>query len=123
MPQVQMPFLAEGVTNVNNALGYSRQNGRISCFTGNVQMYSHEVDDSASFRMIIAQICVNGVAKQADIARSFGIPFLTVKRAVKLYRQDGARGFYKPRNYRSAAILTPEVCEPLQSLFDAGLNA
>lgn len=122
MPQVQMPFFAEGVTNINNMLGYSRQNGRISYFTGNVQMYTHEVDDSASFRMIIAQICDNGIAKQADIARSLGIPFLTVKRAVKLYRQEGARGFYKPRNRRSAAILTPDACERLQSLFDTGLS-
>ena len=122
MPQVQMPFFAEGVTNINNMLGYSRQNGRISYFTGNVQMYTHEVDDSASFRMIIAQICDNGIARQADIARSLGIPFLTVKRAVKLYRQEGVRGFYKPRNCRSAAILTPEVCERLQSLFDTGLS-
>ncbi|HEY6375100.1 MAG TPA: hypothetical protein VIX90_06195 [Edaphobacter sp.] len=122
MPQVQMPFFPEGVTHVNHMLGFSRKDGSISYFTGNIRMYSHEVEDSASFKMIIAQICVNGIAKQADIARTFGIPFLTVKRAVKLYRQEGVRGFYKPRNHRSAAVLTSEVCEQLQGLFDAGLS-
>ena len=59
--------------------------------------------------MITAQFCVNGNTKQAEIAKVFGIPLVTVKRAVKLYRQAGPKGFYVPRKARGAAVLTAPV--------------
>ena len=34
----------------------------------------------------------------------------------KLYREEGPRGFYKQKNTRSAAILTPAVIEQAQQL-------
>jgi hypothetical protein len=37
----------------------------------------------ASFRMISAQLCVNGNAKQADIVRTFGLTKISLKRAVR----------------------------------------
>jgi phage portal protein BeeE len=37
--------------------------------------------------MITAQFCESGNAKQAEIARAFGVPPISVKRAVKLYRK------------------------------------
>ena len=120
MPQIQMPFFPQGVTNINNLLAFSRDNNAITYFTGNMQLYSHEANDSVAFRMITAQFCFNGIAKQADIARTFGIPCLAIKRAVKLYRQEGTKGFYKARKQRSAAVLTPEVREQVQCQFDSG---
>ena len=59
--------------------------------------------------MITAQFCVNGNARQAEIAKVFGIPGVTVKRSVKRYREEGLRGFYARRKTRGAAVLTPEV--------------
>ena len=122
MPQVQMPFFPQGVTHINNMLAFSRENGRVTYVTGNMQLYTHEENDTVAFRMITAQFCTNGIAKQAEIVRSFGVPSLAVKRAVKLYRQEGTRGFYKPRKVRSAAVLTPEVCAQVQLLFDSGME-
>jgi hypothetical protein len=121
MPQVQMPFFPQGVTHINEMLAFSRRNGRIAYVTGNLQLYTHDEDDSVAFRMITAQFCANGMARQAEIARTFGVPSLAVKRAVKLFRQEGTRGFYRPRKLRSAAVLTPGVCAQVQLLFDAGM--
>lgn len=121
MPQMQMPFFAQGVTPINNMLAFSQEHGRIAYFTGNVQLYSHEEKDTRSFRMITAEFCVNGVAKQAQIVRAFGVPSLAVKRAVKLLRNEGTQGFYKPRKGRSAAVLVPQVCSEVQTLLDGGM--
>lgn len=121
MPQLQMPFFPQGVTHINNMLAFSKENGRIAYVTGSMQLYTHEENDSVSFRMITAQFCANGIAKQAQIASTFGLPTLAVKRAVKLYRSEGTRGFYKPRKARSAAVLTTQVCAQVQSLFDSGM--
>ena len=42
--------------------------------------------------------------------RTFGVPMITVKRSVKLYREQGAKGFYeaKPR-HTSGPVLQGEV--------------
>ena len=92
MPQVQMPFFPHGVTHINTMLAFSRENGRVTYVTGNMQLYTHEENDRVAFRMITAQFCANGIAKQAEIARTFGVPSLSVKRAVKPFRDEGTGG-------------------------------
>jgi hypothetical protein len=44
-----------------------------------------------------AQFCVNGHTQQMEIVRAFGVTKISVKRSVKLYREEGARGFYKQK--------------------------
>ena len=53
-----------------------------------------------------------------EIARAFGVTPISVKRSVKLYREEGAGGFYKPKKRRGPAILTPPVIEQVQQLLD-----
>jgi transposase-like protein len=72
--------------------------------------------------MITAQFCVSGNAKQAEIARAFGVPKISLKRAVKRYRAEGPRGFYAPRKRRGPAVLTPAVLAEAQQLLDEGLE-
>lgn len=122
MPQVQLPFFPEGVTHITPMLAFSKQDGRVTYFNGNMPVFVHDETDRDSFRMITAQFCENGNAKQADIARAFGIPPISVKRAVKLYRKLGPKGFYAQRKTRGAAVLTPPVLEKAQQLLDEGLE-
>lgn len=83
-------------------------------------VFSHDQDDRASFRLIMAQLHVTSGAKQADLARAFGIPQITIKRAVKHYRNEGMQGFFAPRVTRGAAVLTASVLQQAQSQLDAG---
>ena len=53
---------------------------------------------------------------------AFGVPLITVKRAVKRYREQGPRGFYLPRKTRGAAVLTAEVLAQAQQLLDEGIE-
>jgi transposase len=122
MPQVQFPFFPEGVTHITALLAFSKQDGRVTYFNGNMPVFIHDEDDLASFRMITAQFCVNGNAKQAEIGRAFGVSKISLKRAVKLYREAGPKGFYAPRKRRGAAVLTPPVLAEAQQLLDEGLE-
>jgi len=122
MPQIQLPFFPEGVTQISDLLAFRVEDGRVAYFNGNMPVFIHDKDDIATFRMITAQFCVNGNAKQAEISAVFGIPKVTVKRAVKRYREEGPKGFYTPRKPRGAAVLTAEVMAEAQALLDEGLE-
>ena len=116
MPQLQLPMFPVGVTHITALLAFIKEEGSITYFNGSLPVFSHKEEDTQSFRMITAQFCVNGHTQQAEIARAFGVTPISVKRSVKLYRKEGARGFYKPKNRRGATILTPAVIEQVQQL-------
>jgi transposase len=122
MPQIQLPFFPEGVTPITALLAFSKQQGRVTYFNGSMPVFVHDEQDIDSFRMITAQLCVNGNTKQAEIARAFGVPKISVKRAVKLYREAGPKGFYTQRKRRGPAVLTAAVLKQAQQLFDEGLE-
>ena len=120
MPQMQFPFFSEGVTHITPRLAFSKQAGRITYFNGDMPVFAHDVEDIDSFRMITAQFCVNGNTQQIEIIRAFGISKISIKRAVKLYREVGPKGFYAKRKTRGPAVLTPPVLEQAQQLLDEG---
>ena len=122
MPQIQLPIFPVGVTHITALLAFSKQDGRVTYFNGSMPVFVHDEEDVASFRMITAQFCVNGNAKQADIVRAFGVSKISLKRAVKRYREEGPKGFYTPRKRRGPAVLTPVVLEQAQQLLDEGLE-
>ncbi len=72
--------------------------------------------------MITAQFCINGNATQADISRAFGVTLISVKRAVKRYREKGVSGFYEEPKRRGPAVLTAAVLRQAQERIDEGLD-
>ncbi len=116
MPQLQLPMFPVDVTPITALLAFTKEEGSITYFNGSLPVFSHKEEDVESFRMITAQFCVNGHAQQMEIVRAFGVTKISVKRSVKLYREAGPRGFYKPKNRRGAAVLTPSVLEEAQQL-------
>jgi transposase-like protein len=121
MPQIQFPFFPEGVTHITSLLAFAKRDGRVTYFNGNMPVFIHDEADVASFRMITAQFVVSGHAKQAQIARAFGVAKISVKRAVKRYREQGPKGFYAPKKTRGAAVLTAGVLDQAQRLLDEGV--
>jgi DNA invertase Pin-like site-specific DNA recombinase len=121
MPQILLPFYPEGATDISSLLAFEKnEEGQIVYFNGGMPVFSHDATDKASFKMITAQFCVNGATKQAEIVRAFGVTSISVKRAVKLYREQGAKGFYAPKKCRGAAVLTLSVIEQAQCFLDEG---
>jgi transposase-like protein len=122
MPQLQLPIFPEGTNLINANLGFIKKDNTITYIYGNLPVFSHDVDDLKSFRMITSQLYVNGSATQAEICRAFGVSRISVKRSVKLYREKGVAGFYAPPRRRGPAVLTPEVLEKVQQHFDQGMS-
>ena len=122
MPQVQLPMFPAGVTVITSELGFERRDGRVTYFVGTMPVFHHDEDDLRTFRMITSQFVVSGHARQVDIVRAFGVPAISVKRAVRRYREEGAAGFYKPRRPRGPKVLTPDVVERLEELLFEGVS-
>jgi len=122
MPQAQFPFFPVGVTHITPMLAFTCKDKQLIYYTGNIPVFIHDESSHDAFRMITAQFCVSGHTKQMDIVRAFGVTPISVKRAVKLYREEGPNGFFKERNRRGAAVLTDAVLEEAQRLLDAGLD-
>ena len=87
MSQIQLPLFPPGVTPITQVLAFSKEDGRVTYFNGSMPVFAHDEDDLASFRMITAQFYVNGNATQAEIMRAFGVSKISLKRAVKRYRE------------------------------------
>ena len=122
MPQMQLPIFPDGVEHITSELAFEKRNDQVTYFNGNMPVFVHAENDIATFCMITAQFCINGNAKQAEIARAFGVTLISVKRAVKLYREKGVAGFYEEPNRRGPAVLTAEVLKEAQGLLDEGLE-
>ncbi len=122
MPQMHLPFFPDGVEHITSELAFERKDGQVTYFNGHMPLFIHAEEDTATFRMITAQFYINGNAKQADISRAFGITLISVKRAVKRYRQRGVAGFYEEPQRRGPAVLTEEVLKQAQERFDEGLE-
>jgi transposase-like protein len=120
MPQVQLPIFPDGTTEININLAFKKEGNSITYFNGMMPVFVHDKNDLNTFRMITSQFYVNGNATQAKICRAFGIPSITVKRAVKKYREFGPSGFYQQKKTRGSTVLTPEVLEQVQNLLDEG---
>jgi hypothetical protein len=76
--------------------------------TGLFPVFSHPVTDIASFRFFTSQLIANGNASQSEISRAFGVPLVSVKRACKTLRDEGAAGFFRPPVPRQGHKLTEQ---------------
>ena len=122
MPQLQLPFFPHGATEINVNLAILREGDTVTYIYGHLPIFTHDVRDTRTFRMIISQLYLNGSVRQSEICQTFGVKPIFVKRSVKLHREKGTGGFYEERPVRGPVVLTPPVLEKAQQLFDDGLD-
>jgi transposase len=121
MPQELLPLFSEDTTPVSALVSYRRKDGTIYYFLGSWPVFSHAECDEASFRLFTSQLYVDGHCTQSQIVRAFGVTAISVKRAVKKYREGGPAAFYQRRApERKPRVLTAEVLERAQALLDEG---
>lgn len=123
MRQLHLPMFPSGVTQITDELAFGKEDGKVTYFNGHLPVFCHPENDIPTFRMITSQFCVNGRARQCDIIRAFGVTSISVKRAVKLYREKGPKGFYAPRVTRGAAVLLDAVVAQAEQLLAGGASA
>ena len=120
MPQLHLPLFPQGVTQISGGLSFLREGDKITYYHYDLPVFTHAESDLATFRMVTSQFCVNGHVTQAQLSRVFGIPLVTVKRAIKRFRDEGVQGFYAKKKTRGAAVLTEPVLVEAQRLLDDG---
>ena len=121
MAQLQLPIFPAGVTEINSQIAVQREAGRRCYIYGRLPVFQHGEDDVDGFRMFTSQMIIHGTVKPKEIVAAFGVPMVTVKRYVKVFRERGAQGFYvsKPR-HSSASVLKGEALERARQLLEAG---
>jgi len=120
LPQALLPLIPDGATPLNDRISVVKEGQRWTYFCGVNPVFVHPEEDRASFRMFTAQLVCQGVCKQSDIIRAFGVSANSVRRSVGKYEQQGVAGFFQPRKRRGATVLTAEVIAQAQSLFSQG---
>lgn len=121
MPQGLLPLFSDDCTPITELLSYQERDGMVYYFHGGLPVFSHAVEDEASFRMFTSQLYVNGLCKEMEIVKAFGVTSISVKRSVKKYREEGPGAFFQKRSpTRKPRVLTAEVLEKAQALFDGG---
>jgi transposase len=121
MPQLQLPMFPAGVTEINNRIAVEVEDSRVCYIYGHLPVFQHEKEDLRSFRMFTSQMIASGTVKPKEIVETFGVPMVSVKRYVKVYRDHGTKGFYEPKpRHSSASVLQSEVLEQAQRLLDEG---
>jgi hypothetical protein len=122
VPQIQLPIFPAASTAITNELAFEQRDGQVCYFNGHLPVFTHAVDDIASFRFFTSQLIANGTASQVQISSAFGVPLITVKRMCKKLREHGAAAFYQPSPPMKGHKLTPELIAKAQALLDEGLN-
>ena len=122
MPQIQLPIFPASSSAITPELAFEQRDGQVFYFNGHLPVFTHPVEDIASFRLFTSQLIANGSASQGQIANAFGVPRITVKRACKKLRDEGAAGFFRPRPPRQGHKLDALRLPDAQALLDAGLD-
>ena len=121
MPQMQLPIFPAGVTEINRQIAVAKEAGTVYYLHGHMPVFRHAENDVRGFRMFTSQMIVNGTVKPKEIVQAFGVPMVTVKRYVKVFREQGASGFYAAKlRHSSASVLKGEVLRRAQQLLDEG---
>src|SRR5438309_6632512 len=110
MPQLQLPIFPAGVTEINSQIAVQTEAGRVFYLHGHLAVFQHEEQDVRSFRMFTSQMIAGGTVKPKEIVKTFGVPMITVKRYMKLYREHGCKGFYEAKRRHSSASVLKGCC-------------
>jgi len=122
MPQIQLPIFPTSSTAITHELAFEQRDGQVCYFNGHLPVFTHPAEDIASFRFFTSQLIANGSASQGQISRAFGVPLVTVKRACKKLRVEGAAAFFRPAPPRQGHRLTDELLAQAQALLDDGME-
>lgn len=120
MPQIWLPLIPAGSTQVNDTVYVYRQKETYYYFFGNDPVYSHKANDLNAFRMFTASLVALGSCKQIEIVKAFGVSRNSISRSVSRYEKYGPSGFFKTRKGHCGTVLTDEVKAEAQSLLNLG---
>lgn len=98
-----------------------RRDGVVWYFHYDMPVFSHAESDLASFRMFTSSLCDKDQCKLVEVERAFKVTAISVKRALKQYREEGPQSFFvSKRQTVVPRVLKGETLSAVQALLDAG---
>ena len=82
--------------------------GVVYYFNNLVPFDFHDSDDYSAQQTRIAKLFVSGGAAQQQLQDSFGKSRCTVQRIVRIFKEEGERGFYKQRKLRHRTAISDD---------------
>lgn len=123
MPQLILPLIPEGATNIGDLVSVVRTEIRWTYFFGMHPIYHHGAEDLRMFRFVTAQLIESNACRHSDIVKAFGVSKSSVNRSLKKLREGGPEAFFKKQEgRRKGTVFTQEVLEQAQTLLDHGLS-
>ncbi len=121
MSQTLFPIFPDDSRFINSEIAVKTIGEDVYYFNSEMPIYKHHKDDYKSFRCITSQLADLNVVKQMEIVRAFKVSKESVKRWVKIYRDEGNEGFFKTRKGRKKGnILTNEILKKVQARLNQG---
>lgn len=121
--QLRVPLFPREAKPLGEEMSVVERDGSVWYFHFDRPVFSHATSDLASFRMFTSTLCDHGHCKLVDVERTFSVSAISVKRALKQYREQGVGSFFAPRAVVESQprVLTEERSQEVQLLLDAGL--
>ena len=121
MYQTFFPVFPEDTKMINSDIGLKKIGEKILYFNGGMPMYQHHKDDYQSFRYITSQMIDLKTVRHVEIVSTFQVSKESVNRWLRIYRQEGASGFFqKKKVVKQGSVLTDDVLPKAQGLLNLG---
>ena len=121
MHQTFLPVFPLDTKMINSDIGIKNIGEKILYFNGGMPMYQHAKDDYNSFRYITSQMIDLKTVRHVEIVSTFRVSKESVNRWLRIYREEGARGFFRKKKVvKHGTVLTNEVLSKVQGLLNFG---
>jgi len=119
--QLLLPIFPADTTLINANVGVYERNGIVQYLINGLPVYSHSKDDKDAFRYITSNFIHQGLCRNVDIERAFGVSEDSVTRALKKFTTKGEAGFFGPdARHGKAYKIVGSRRERIQTKLDKG---
>lgn len=91
--QAMLPIFPCEARLINANLAVQERSGIVYYFNGSMPIFSHNIGDLDSFRLITCQLIANNNCKQKEISECFEVSPISVKRWLKRYKSGNLSDF------------------------------
>ena len=117
-----LPLSPPEATPVGACFSMATRGEAITYFSNLQPFDCHAAEDVNARHLRMARFHVVSGVGQGELANAFGVSRSTVTRAVKLFRDEGADGFFKQRRRRARTVVDAPMAKRAQAMLAQGLS-
>lgn len=119
--QLQLPIFPAECKMISSTAGVYESDGIVQYIVNGLPVYAHGKEDLQAFRFFTSNLIEQGLCKQSEVVRCFGISEDSVGRYLRMFRKEGEEAFFSPENRQGHCHkIRGEVVERIQRKMDNG---